>query len=103
MYEGRLPILRSVGKRHPTLNSVHMLTRRTRRLGGSLGMSDPLTCRHPIHIARMNGPNRSEAVAMFQRTGKKISHRCQRNVRMRPDIDSVARRESGRPQVIEKI
>ena len=39
---------------------------------------------------------------MLQRAGEKIGHGGKRNVRMRPHVDPVPRRELRRTQVIEK-
>src|ERR1700722_16586069 len=65
-------------------------------------MRDSASRRHPIHIAGADFLHRAQAVPMLERPGEEISHCRERNMRVRPDVDSISGCELRRAQMIEK-
>ena len=57
---------------------------------------------HPVDGARLNKLGRTQTVAVHDGTVEQIGHRCQANVRVRPDVMVLARCDSDRPKVVEK-
>jgi len=69
-----------------------------------LGMRDPSTGDHPIHLAGTNGLLRTDTVAVHDLSGEEIRHGGESNMRVRTDIEALgnARREIHRTKAIEE-
>ena len=65
-------------------------------------MRDAAPRAHPIDVSRTDLAHVAETVAMLERSGEQIRHRGECDMRMRPDVDSLARLELRRPHVIEE-
>src|SRR4051794_16699810 len=65
-------------------------------------MRDAIASRHPVDLARTNGLDHAETVAMLYFAFEQIGDGRQTNVRMRPDVEARAGRKLHRPHMIEK-
>src|SRR5205807_9508456 len=69
---------------------------------GPLRMGDATPCRHPIDLAgldRLMGP---ETVPMDEFSLQQISHCRQSDVRVWPNVDTLARRQYQRTHMVQK-
>ena len=65
-------------------------------------MHDTPPGRHPVHGARLDGLNVAEVVAVQDGAFVEVGQRREPDVRVRPDGDTVAGREVGRPHMVEE-
>src|SRR5262245_39351549 len=65
-------------------------------------MNDAAAGRHPIYFARFDRLHRTEAIAMDNRAGEKISDCRKTDVRMRPHVEAPASLQIRRSHLVEK-
>ena len=102
MGESGLDLLGVARQRHPGLNAGQLAAARPHLRAGSLGMGDPPSGGHPVHVARSDRLQRAEAVAMDDLPGEQVGHGGEPDVRVRTDVQSPAGRERRRPHPVEE-
>src|ERR1043166_523764 len=89
------------GEGVPALQPVQMLAAAAALRIGAFGMSDAAPGLHPVHVARLDGRERAEAVAVHDLAVEQITHRGEPDVRVRAYVEARARAEPGRSAMIE--
>ena len=102
MGEERLAFLLIFRQGDPQLQCLQGVPPLAQLWGCALRVNDPLAGGHPIHFVRPDRLDMTEAITMQNFSGKHVSHGCQTDMRMRPDIDSCTGRENRWAQVIEE-
>src|ERR1043166_9931953 len=90
------------GEGVPALQPVQMLAAAAALRIGAFGMSDAAPGLHPVHVARLDGRERAEAVAVHDLAVEQITHRGEPDVRVRAYVEARARAEPGRAEMIEE-
>ena len=60
-------------------------------------MDDASACGHPVDVAGTDGLNHAQTVTVHQFALEQIGDRGQPDMRMRPHVDALPRRERDRP------
>src|SRR3954463_5198393 len=89
-------------QRNPGLQAVQLVALCAQRSAGAFRMRDAAAGRHPVDLARPNRLDYAKTIAMLDFAFEQIRDRGQTNMRMRPHIDTCARRKLHRPHVIQK-
>jgi len=90
-------------ERNPALDAVHAPSARADLVGPPFGVRDAAPGGHPIHIARPDRLQRSDAVAMKDLAFEQVGDGRESDVRVRQHVASwFARRNLVRPHVIEE-
>ena len=100
--ERRLDLLACARQRHPGLDPVDAGPGSAQLGRRALRVRDPAARRHPVDVARPDRLHRAEAVAVEDLAVEEIRHRREPDVRMRPHVEPLARREARRPHVVEE-
>ena len=65
-------------------------------------MRDAAPGRHPVDVARPDRLHAADAVAMQDLAFEEIGHGGEADVRMRPHVEPLARRQRHRPHLVEE-
>jgi hypothetical protein len=71
-------------------------------LVAALAVDDAGSCRHPVHVAGHDDLPRPEAVPVHDLAVEEVRHGREPDVRVRPDLDVLSRRDVERPHVVEE-
>ncbi len=102
MEEGRVHFLDRRRQGQPQLQPVEA-ARRIQRVGVfAFGMDDAVTGDHQVDVAGRDHRRGAERIAVHDVAFEQVGHGRQVDVRMRADIDALARAEVGRPHMVEE-
>ncbi len=65
-------------------------------------MGDAAPGGHPVDVARQDDLARADAVLVQDRSAEEIGDGSETDMRMRPDIDALARGEAGRSHLVQE-
>src|SRR5258706_4650050 len=102
MRERRLGLFGEIGKRDPSLHSVHRPAARAKFGCGPFRVHDAAARGHPVHFARTDRLRCAETVAMPHFAVEKKGYGRQANVRMRAHVDAFAFAKTRRSHMVEK-
>ena len=102
MVEGRRLVLVRFRERDPGLDRLDAVASCALLGRRALGMYDAAAGGHPVHSAGANGLDSSEAVAMIKCAFEEPRHRGEADMRVRTDIQPLAGRHHGRPEMVEE-
>jgi hypothetical protein len=87
---------------NPELETVRARTSAPHFGTRAFGMDDAASRGHPVDVARSDGLVRSQAVAMDDLAVEEIRHRREADMRVRPNIETMSRREICGAHMIEE-
>ncbi len=100
--ERRRALLELERQRHPELQAPQARAVGAQLVGRALGVGDAAAGRHPVHLARTDGHDAAEAVAMQDRALEQVAHGGQADVRVRPHVQALAGAQAHRAELVEE-
>jgi hypothetical protein len=102
MLEGGVDLLLRPRESEPGLDAGKLGPTRPNARRRALGMDDTAPGGHQIHSARLDRPEGAERIAMVDRSGEQVGDGRKVDVRVRPHVDALPRRQVRRAHLVEE-